>query len=606
MTRIAFDTETRGFSWFDGETAFLGSWADARNEYVANLLTPEGVGQYVRALRDADELVAHNFSFDCHQTRETVGLDLLTTGAQLHDTDLMSRVLYPEGNKRAEGDRAGHKLKDLGVIFIRPDAGDSEKVMEKLADQAGIKLKDGSGGYYDFWRAYPEQMETYAKEDARITYDLYDRFQRDMVDGALRCYELERDVLPVLTRAENKGTAVDQGAVETVRQQYIAQRDETYAYLEKELGEAALGGNGSEEALLEALQKLGVELYRTTPTGQLATNHFALQEFEDDYPQIQKLFDWRQANKFLNTYIEPMVGREVIHPSFAQCGAWTGRMSCRRPNMQNIPVRAGSEVRAMFVPRPGYSFVVCDYDSIEIRLLAWYLGDEAFRTLVADERYDAMSWMAAQLWGNSPEYYAKGGPQDKKRTDAKQGLYAVTYGAGGGRLTDMFKLDPGPWFGEDHPAILEARANGRDWPKVGWQNAQGRALANKIRGSLPGYRRLNKRVREKIEDLGYVNTLWGRKQVVNREKSYVGLNALIQGSAADIMKQGLVNVDEVVRPLGATPLLVVHDEVVVETPTENAQEVLRLTNQALREAYDLNPPLEVTGKIVHHNYAEAK
>jgi DNA polymerase-1 len=92
---------------------------------------------------------------------------------------------------------------------------------------------------------------------------------------------------------------------------------------------------------------------------------------------------------------------------------------------------------------------------------------------------------------------------------------------------------------------------------------------------------------------------------VKKDKSYVGLNALIQGSAADIMKQGLINVDDAVRPLGGIPLLVVHDEVVVEVPTENADEALQRMEEALIAAYSLNPKLAVEGSVVHTSYADA-
>jgi DNA polymerase-1 len=258
----------------------------------------------------------------------------------------------------------------------------------------------------------------------------------------------------------------------------------------------------------------------------------------------------------------------------------------------------------MFVPREGHAFVVCDYDSIEVRLLAYYLGDPGFRELIA-EGHDPHAWMAMNLEGGSMDDYLKGTPGQPIRDKAKNTLFAITYGAGGGRVSDMNKLDPGPWYDEDHPAIVAAREQGRYWPKPGWQYKEGRALVKKIKGALPGYHKLNRRVRSKIETVGYVTTIMGRKQPVKPDKSYVGLNALIQGSAADIMKQGLVNVAEAVAPLGGIPLLVVHDEVVVEVPTERAQECLTLTEAALVGAHDLNPALKVTGSVVTTSYADA-
>lgn len=574
MSTVAFDTETRGLNWFDpDERAFLASWADADGEYVADLSDPEQAIKFVNALESADTLVCHNLSFDAHMVRATLGYDVLANGHTCEDTDLMSRVIFPEGQRA--GERGGHGLKNLAKVYLRADAADSEDAIKELAKSAGIKLKS-TGGYYDTWRAYPAEMERYALQDARHTYDLYQLLSGKLNNGSARCYDLERQVAPVLIRAEEHGVAIDQQAVINLKRLYEAQLYETQDILEKELGEEALGGPGSEEALLEALQKLGVPLHRKTPTGQLATNIYALQEFEQEFWQLATLSEYRQASKFLSTYIGPMVDRDTVHPSFRQCGAWTGRMSCTRPNMQNIPKRAGKEMRAMFVPREGYSFVVCDYDSIEVRLLAHYLNDSGYRELISDG-LDPHAWMAANIHGGAVEDYHKGTDGEEARNIAKNTLFAIVYGAGAPRVSDMNKIT-------------------RD---------EAKALISKIKASLPRYNRLQGRIRKKIQAQGFVNTLFGRKNPVSRDKAYVGLNALIQGSAADIMKQGLVNVDEAVREHGARPLLVVHDEIVVEAPSEYAEEVLMDTEHALRDAYDLDPPLAVTGTVVHDNYASA-
>jgi DNA polymerase-1 len=576
MTKvIAFDTETRGLDWFRPECrAFLATWADEDGEYVADLSDEEQRALFLNALDEADTLVAHNFSFDAHHVREVTGVDLTTNGWELHDTDLMSRVLFPEGQRK--GERGGHGLKNLATVWLRADAAHGEEEIEKLAEQIGTKLKGGDGAYYDVWRAFPDAMEYYAKLDARYTYDLYERFRTEWTEESRRCYELEQRVLPILVNAERVGVALDREAVRALHHQYQEVQRSLRSALSEQLGEAALGGRGSEDALLDALGSLGVPLHRRTDSGKLSTNQFALQEFEDDFPVLAQLSEFRQANKFLSTYIEPMLDRETVHPSFRQCGAWTGRMSCTRPNMQNIPKRAGKEVRSMFVPREGHAFVVCDYESIEVRLLAWYLGDDGFRQLIADG-HDPHAWMAANIHGGSPDDYRKGTDGQPLRDVAKNTLFAITYGAGAPRVADMNKIS----------------------------KEQAKTLIRNIKGSLPGFHRLNKRIRSKIEASGHVTTLFGRKQPVRPDKSYVGLNALIQGSAADIMKQGLVNVAEAVAPLGGIPLLVVHDEVVVEVPTERAQEALALTEAALVGAHDLNPPLAVTGSVVTTSYADA-
>lgn len=571
MTTIAFDTETRGLAWDNPEErAFLATWADDRNEYISDLSKADEVETFVNALDSADVLVAHNAPFDVHQTRETVGYDPLSRVVALHDTNIMARVAMPAGQSRPS-----YKLKDLAQTFVSDDAKDAEDNIAAMAKSAGIKLK-ATGGYYDTWRAYPEVMEKYARLDARYTYELHKKFAAELEGNG--AWDLEQKVQPILIEAERRGIALDQTVVADLKTEYEKRRDQSRATLTEFLPEEALGGPGSEEALADSLLGLGVPLHRKTQkTGKYQTSRFALQEFENDYPVVRALSDYRTADKFLSTYIEPMVGRDVVHTSFGQCEAWTGRMSSYRPNMQNIPSRGGARVRSMFVPREGHSFVVCDYDSIEVRLLAYYMGQAGYRDLIT-KGMDPHAWMAAQIHGGTMEDYVKGSDGESLRAQAKNTMFAITYGAGAPRVADMNQIS----------------------------REEAKALIAKIKKSLPGYYRLNKRIREKVEAEGHVTTLFGRRQPVTPEKSYVGLNALIQGSAADVMKQGLVNVAEAVAPYGAVPLLVVHDEVVVEVPTENAEHVAQITEHAMTEAFELDPPLAVSGSIVDTNYADAK
>jgi DNA polymerase-1 len=568
--KLAFDTETHGFDWFDGELAFLASWADARNEYVANVGTPEGAQTYMNALKAGDPLVAHNFSFDCHQTRATVDYDILAHYPEVHDTEIMARLAVPMGQQGGN-----YKLKTLAATFLDPKAKEAEEAIEEMAKSIGVSLRETPGAYYLVWRAYPDVMEHYAKQDARQTYDLHTHFEDAVKDT--RSYALEQEVMPILTKAEEVGIKLDIPVVQSLKEEYAAKEQEAREPLIETLGEDALRGRGSKAVLLEALTDLGVPLYRRTRSGDIATHRFALQEFEDDFPILKTLMEWRQYDKFLSTYIGPMEDRDVVHTSFRQCEAWTGRMSSASPNMQNIPKAAGKNVRSMFIPREDHVFVVFDYDSIEVRLLAYYMASERYRKLIRDG-HDPHAYMAASIHGGEPGDFEKGGPRDAERSAAKNTTFAITYGAGAPRVGDMNKI-----------------------PKD-----DARALIRKIKSALPGYYKLNRRIKRKIGDEGYINTAFGRRQVVDREKAYIGLNSLIQGIAAEVMKQGLVQANELVVPYGATPLLVVHDELVVECPTENAREVARLMPEALCHiGVDLDPPLEVSGGIVSTNYADA-
>lgn len=577
---VAFDTESCGLDWFEpDQRAFLGTWADATGQWHADLSDPAQGAQFLSALAGADVLVAHNLSFDVHQVRATTGLDILALGKELHDTDLLARVLLPEAQFAGAG---GYRLKKLADRHLGEDSSAEEDAIKRMAKEIGLTTMKQTGAYYKVWQAFPEVMEEYARQDARITWDLFallmERLQGD--ERAQRIYELEMATAPVLIQAEATGIALDSARTASLHAEYTKLERELRNHLESELGSEALGDEGSEEALIEALQKQGVPLYRTTKkTGKLATNKFALEEFEDDYPILSDLMEHRRVARFLSTYLGPALGREVVHTSFMQCEARTGRMSSRRPNMQNVPKRSGKEVREIFVPRPGCAFVVADFESIEVRLLAYYLGThgESYTQLIEDG-HDPHAYMAAAIWGGDASAYLKGTEGQPKRDIAKNVMFAITYGAGVPRVMDMTKLE----------------------------RPEAAALISKIKGNLPGYYKLTKdRITPKVEATGHVHTLLGRKQIIPKDKGYIGLSGIIQGSAADVMKQAVVNVAAALKPIRWQPILFVHDEVLSEGPVELAEEAETRVRAAMVSAADLRPRLAVSSSIVTTNYADA-
>lgn len=248
-------------------------------------------------------------------------------------------------------------------------------------------------------------------------------------------------------------------------------------------------------------------------------------------------------------------------------------MSCSNPNMQNIPVRAGSAVRELFVPREGCAFVVSDYSQIEPRILAYYMNDPTLKEVL--DNGDIYALLGERIYGTSdPAGWAV------SRFALKSGYLAMTYGAGGPKIASTIG--------------------------GGMTADEGRALARDLKKALgPNYQILNKRIRQQVEGHGCVTTMGRRVQYVPRDKSYVGLNALIQGSAADIMKQGLILTAEALEPVGGYPLLVIHDEIVSEVPLGTEDQALELQNAAMIAATDLLT-LKVEGKVCYNSYAEGK
>jgi DNA polymerase-1 len=403
---------------------------------------------------------------------------------------------------------------------------------------------------------------------------------------------------------------VDPEAVGRLTAHYHSRDAEARSALQRELGFVP-EGEGSEDALRESLINAGVPLTEVTEkTGELAVNRRALGKFAD-HPAVAALFEFRRVNKFLQTYLNPLVDTDHIHPTFNQAQAWTGRMSGQNPNMQNIPKRTEvtleptQKIRSVFVPSPGMEFIIADFESIEMMILAYYLGDKRYRDKVANG--DPHTDTAAAAFGGAPEEYAKGTDQRWLRDIAKQDTYGIVYGGGGPVImdtTNRMVIDAG------HPEYMI-------------DLDQARALRKKITGMIPGFKALTEspyrgksypkgRLYQQLEtslvevngtQYGYVRTLMGRKQWISFEKAYVALSGLIQGSAADIMKAAAIAVRAALMEYGGYPLLFVHDELVCEVPLGWGERLLPVVVKAMEEAVIIDPALKVEAHVTDKSYA---
>ena len=606
---LSFDTETGGLKyWLEDEQAFMAQTSEGHGASIFRFIEhpseplPVGRDKFLEVIRDHDPIIAFNLPFDEHQVRFTLHADPFV-GKETHDVDLLSRVCHPKEDPKDKRDldtiteRFLGKRKEVERIkALVKEYNEWVKTQKHLTKEERAKLRIGAlhgpnakHAYLKLWKFKPSEFEIYGGTDADITFDLYNYFIAEL--GDLKpIYELERQVSPILIHAEERGVRLDQDAVARLRRKYETELHEVHAHLVETLGEQALGGAGSQKALPEALINAGVPLYKMTPSGgNYSTNKNDLLEFAADHPVIRELFNFRRLEKFIGTYIETYEGVDILHPTINQLGAKTGRMSSERPNLQNVPKRTGKEMRSVIIPRPGMCFVVCDYDAIEARILADYLGDEEYQRLVSER--DPHAWLASVIWGGTPEDYAKGGPKDLQRTGAKTGTYAIGYGAGGPRMQEVL-MSVGMYVDVD----------------------EARRIVSVVRKTLPNYQhfvdKIERTVTERNDGNGdsFLMTRCGRKIPCRLEKAYAGVDYVIQGTAADVMKKGLVYTDELVRPLGAHILLVVHDEIVTEAPIEVAEEVLRKQKAAMEivsEELDLHPRLTVTGSITTESYAKA-
>lgn len=270
-----------------------------------------------------------------------------------------------------------------------------------------------------------------------------------------------------------------------------------------------------------------------------------------------------------------------------------GVHNCRSPNMQNLP--RGSGARDCIIPAPGNALVVLDFDSIEVRILAHYLSKGAKRTELRDAveaGLDAHTRTAAQVFGHRPhnqggpppgvpalEWYAKGAGGDPERTVTKNTVFASMYGVGVAKLSRM----------------------------IGKDKEEGRRIKNAVLGAIDGYWDLIDALKLKMRVARHLKTILGRRLDVPQGKTHVYLNSIVQGSAAEALKLGLLAAAPLLREVGYQVILVVHDELVAEGPADRAEEAVDICREAMQTVSDyFDCKMKATGSYSTESYAHAK
>ncbi|WP_287145995.1 DNA polymerase I [Aeromonas sp.] len=426
-----------------------------------------------------------------------------------------------------------------------------------------------------------EQAAPYAAEDADITLRLHQTLwgQLEAVPGLSRVFsEIELPLLPVLARMELLGTTIDPKLLHQQSQEIELR----LAELERQAHE--LAGQefnlSSPKQLGEVLfTKLGLPIIKKTPKGAPSTAEEVLAELAETYELPRLLMEHRTLAKLKSTYtdklplmIKPQTGR--VHTSYHQAVAATGRLSSSDPNLQNIPVRneQGRRIRQAFIPSAGYKLVAADYSQIELRIMAHLSGDKGLLTAFAEGK-DIHKATAAEVFGVT---------LDAVTTDMRRSAKAINFGL-----------------------IYGMSAFG-----LAKQLGIGRAEAQKYMDlyfeRYPGVLEYMERTRQQAEAQGYVETLFGRRLYLPDIKSRnaglrkaaerAAINAPMQGTAADIIKRAMINVDSWIRGIedeSIRMLMQVHDELVFEIREEKLEEYTTIIKEKMSAAAELHVPLLV-------------
>jgi DNA polymerase I len=477
-----------------------------------------------------------------------------------HDTMLESYVLNSTATR--------HDMDSLALKYLGKNTIHYEDVAGKGAKQIPFQ-------------AVPlDQAVPYAAEDADITLQLHQRLWPLLRDeGRLKAlYEtIEMPLVPILSHMERTGVLIDR-AMLGKQSRELAER---MAQIEQEAFELAgepfnLGSPKQIQAIL--YDRLKLPVLKKTPTGQPSTAESVLQELALDYPLPQRLLEYRSLSKLKSTYtdrlpeqIKESTGR--VHTSYHQAVAATGRLSSSDPNLQNIPIRTeeGRRIRKAFIAPFGHKIVAADYSQIELRIMAHLSGDE--RLLRAfSEGIDVHRATAAEVFGTVPESVTK-----EQRRSAKAINFGLIYGMSAFGLARQLNIPRG----------------------------EAQAYIDLYFARYPGVKKYMDETRQRAHEQGYVETVYGRRLYLpdinsrnTQRRQYAertAINAPMQGTAADIIKRAMIEVDhwlqEPTRP--AEMIMQVHDELVFEIAENYLEEAIQAIQAHMNGAAELNVPLLV-------------
>ncbi|WP_139657933.1 DNA polymerase I [Pseudomonas shirazica] len=465
---------------------------------------------------------------------------------------------------------------------------DMDSLAQKYLDHTTIAFEDiaGKGAkQLTFNQIHLDKAGPYAAEDADITLRLHQALQARLaqtpsVQPVLM--DIEMPLVPVLAKIERQGALVDAALLQVqsgelgLKMAELEQRAYELAGEEFNLGSPKQLG-----AIL--YDKLGMPVLSKTTKGQPSTAEAVLDELaEQGYPLPEVLMQYRSLSKLKSTYtdklpgqINPRTGR--IHTSYQQAVAATGRLSSSDPNLQNIPIRTaeGRRIRQAFVASPGYKLLAADYSQIELRIMAHLAKDEgllhAFRN-----NLDVHRATAAEVFGVALEDVT---------TDQRRSAKAINFGL---------------IYGMSAFGLAK---------QIGVDRKQSQDYIDRYFARYPGVLAYMERTRAQAAEQGFVETLFGRRlylpdinaknPALRRGAERTAINAPMQGTAADIIKRAMVNVDNWLSESGldARVILQVHDELVLEVREDLVEQVKDEIRQHMSKAAQLDVPLLVEAGI---------
>ncbi len=566
---FAFDTETTSLNYMEARVVGVSfavevgkaAYVPFAHDYIGapEQLSEEQVLGKLKPLLESEEhlKIGQNLKYD----KSVLANHDITLRGIFADTMLESYVYNSTFVARHDMDTLAESFLGIKTIHFEDIAGKGAKQIT-------------------FNQINLEQAGPYAAEDADITLRLHEKLWPEITleEGLTNVFKhVELPLLSVLSRIERNGVLIDVDELAAQSKQHV----EAMQKLEQEAYDLA----GEEFNLASPKQlghilfeKLELPVVKKTKTKLYSTSEEVLQKLALDYPLPKVLLQYRTLAKLKSTYtdklplmINPRTGR--VHTSYHQAVAATGRLSSADPNLQNIPIKteAGRRVRHAFIASEGCRILAADYSQIELRIMAHLSGDESLLQAFS-EGQDIHRATAAEVFGVTMDEVS-----DEQRRSAKAINFGLIYGMQAFGLAQQLN--------------------------IGRNDAQ--RYINKYFERYPGVADYMTNIRALAAEKGYVETIMGRRLYLPEIRSRNGMrrqaaertaiNAPMQGTAADIIKRAMIDVDQwlVQEKVNAKLVMQVHDELVLEVAEDEVESVKDKVCEIMSNAASLDVPLLV-------------
>ncbi len=549
--------------------------------------------------------IGHNFGYDYRMLNFT-GIKVL---GDIVDTLMIAHIV-------TGGSELSYALKSLGVRYLQIDTSDEKELQSATAHARlqGKKLgwiladKEHFGKEpikADYWMAPLELCKKYALRDSYRAMLLYQLWYPEILENSnlQKVYAREKKLMRVVWDMENRGVKLFLPKMRELQKEYSTYMENQLKVSEK-LGGKGLNFRSPKQMTHKFYTEKGYEP-KINKSGNPSLNKDKLIELAQKDPLAQIILNYRGASHMLSAFLAPYdnfkaqdeKGEWVLHPNFKQCGPVTGRFSCSDPNLMCVAsedtIRNLTQVeykpKRVLGPRKGYIWYLPDYKQIEVWVFAFLARDKTMMDALMSGR-DIHSEIARQVWGSEPDFKAS---YDSYRKRAKLILFCKFYGGGIGKV--MFLLNQ----------------EGRNLKKqVNFNESQ--KFVNDFDAKLPGIGRFMKRMMNQVEREGSIYNPFGRIYRIDADHSYKGTSYMVQGTAADILKQAMLNVDDLFKKWpGCYQLITLHDELIQEIPLKYhskklIQEIVQAMQGDFHKILGIPKPLPVSIEITKTCWADSK